>query len=157
MPSSSLAAQSAADSTQTQSELIIRGQEPIEAKLTSSSNSGANEALNVREFDAGTLIAVVGTEHILAGDMHVFVEPIIEKNRSKITPDQEKQLRANLVRQALAQYVEIKALYQEFFRDMVGNKPPKEVAEMQRSSYDEGREDLSRQTSSGDVAQVQSR
>ena len=115
-----------------QSELIVRGQEPIEAKLTSSSNSGANEALNVREFDAGTLIAVVGTEHILAGDMHVFVEPIIEKNRSKLsTPEQEKQLRANLVRQALSQYVEIKALYQEFFRDMVGNKPPKEVAEMQ--------------------------
>ena len=120
------------------SDLVVRGQEPVPGKLTSSpnsssdaSNDNANDNANVREFGAGTLIAVVGTEHILAGDMYVFVEPIIEKRRSSLTADQERQFRATLVRQVLTQYVEIKALYQEFFRDMVGNKPPKEVAEMQ--------------------------
>ncbi len=114
-----------------ESEGVVRGQDPVDGQLVSAINSSPNDATANREFDAGTLIAVVGTEHILAGDMHVFVEPIIEKNRSKLNADQEKQLRANLVRQALAQYVQIKALYQEFFRDMVGNKPPKEISEMQ--------------------------
>ncbi len=117
------------------SDLVVRGQEPAKGTLASSLKSrgseGVSEVAEGRDFDAGTLIAVVGTEHILAGDMHVFVEPILEKNRGKMTAEQEKQLRANLVRQALSQYVEIKSLYQEFFRDMVGNKPPKEVAEMQ--------------------------
>lgn len=120
-------------------DLIVRGQEPINGTLVSSAtstdnvgeNRAANEETSERDFDAGTLIAVVGTEHVLAGDMHVFVEPILEKNRGKMTTEQEKQFRADLVRRALSQYVQIKAMYQEFFRDMVGNKPPKEVAEMQ--------------------------
>jgi hypothetical protein len=63
--------------------------------------------------------------------MAIFVEPIIEQNRSRLTPEQEKELRVRLVREVLSQYVQIKALYQEFFRDMAGNKPPKEIAEMQ--------------------------
>ncbi len=80
-----------------------------------------------QEFNEGDLIAVVGAEHILAGDMMIFVEPIIDQNRGRITPAQEKQLRTTLIRQVLVQYVQIKALYQEFFRDMAGNKPPKEI------------------------------
>lgn len=80
-------------------------------------------------FPAGRLVAVVGYEHILAGDMAVFVEPIIEQNRAKIpTGEEEKKVRSQLTRQALRQYVEIKAIYQEFFRDMVGTVPPKELA-----------------------------
>ena len=112
-------------------ELVIRGQEPVAGTLVSTSANINNEQTNSRDFDAGELVAVVGTEHVLAGDMMVFIEPILEKNRGKITPEQEKQLKAKLIRDVLAQYVEIKALYQEFFRDMVGNKAPKEVAEMQ--------------------------
>lgn len=84
----------------------------------------------LQEFNEGDLIAVVGTEHILAGDMMIFIEPIIEQNRGRLTPAQEKQLRTTLIRQVLSQYVQIKALYQEFFRDMAGNKPPKELTAM---------------------------
>lgn len=85
------------------------------------------------EFPAGRLIAVVGYEHILAGDMAVFVEPIIEQNRARIPAgDEEKKIRSQLTRQALRQYVEIKAIYQEFFRDMVGTVPPKELAETKK-------------------------
>jgi PPIC-type PPIASE domain len=120
------------------SDLVVRGQEPIletpgiqAGTLVSTSTSGAKELANFREFDAGELVAVVGTEHVLAGDMMVFIEPILEKNRSKMTPEQEQQVKAKLIRDVLAQYVEIKALYQEFFRDIVGNKSPKEVEEMQ--------------------------
>lgn len=86
-----------------------------------------------REFHAGELIAVVGTEHILAGDMAVFVEPVIEKNRDRISStEEENKIRNQLTRQALPQYVEIKALYQEFFRDMVGTAPPKDLDEMKK-------------------------
>lgn len=111
------------------SDVVVRGQDPVGGTLVSTTKNSSDRA-SIREFDAGELVAVVGTEHILAGDMMVFIEPILEKNRGKITPEQEKQLKAKLVRDVLAQYVEVKALYQEFFRDMVGNKPPKEVAEM---------------------------
>ncbi len=84
-------------------------------------------------FPAGRLIAVVGTEHILAGDMAVFVEPIIEQNRSRIgSPEEEQKIRSQLTRQALRQYCEIKAIYQEFFRDMVGTVPPKELEETKK-------------------------
>jgi PPIC-type PPIASE domain len=131
------------------SDWIVRGQEPypgtpgapiqgtpiqgapIQGTLVSATESASNTPANFREFDAGELVAVVGTEHVLAGDMMVFIEPILEKNRGKMTPEQEKQVKAKLIRDVLVQYVEIKALYQEFFRDMVGNKSPKEVEEMQ--------------------------
>jgi hypothetical protein len=102
------------------------------ASFVSTATPGVNGSADstAQEFDQGDLIAVVGTEHILAGDMMIFIEPIIEQNRSRITPAQEKQLRATLIRQVLSQYVQIKALYQEFFRDMAGTKPPKEIESM---------------------------
>lgn len=97
------------------------------------STTESNTNPEAEEFSAGRLIAVVGYEHILAGDMAVFVEPIIEQNRDKIpTGDEEKKIRSQLTRQALRQYVEIKAIYQEFFRDMVGTTPPKELAETKK-------------------------
>lgn len=78
-------------------------------------------------FQSGELVAVVGSEHVLAGDMNVYVQPIIEQNREKIaSKEQEAELRALLTRQVLPQYVEVKAMYLEFFRDMVGNGSPKE-------------------------------
>ncbi len=93
----------------------------------------AQAAPVAEEFTAGQLIAVVGTEHILAGDMAVFVEPIIEQNRARITsPEEEQKIRNQLTRQALRQYCEIKGIYQEFFRDMVGTVPPKELEETKK-------------------------
>ncbi|GAB5406676.1 MAG: hypothetical protein Aurels2KO_49070 [Aureliella sp.] len=79
-------------------------------------------------LDAGQLIAVVGKEHILAGDMSVFVEPVIQQNKDRIdTPEKEAMARAQLTRQVLKEYISIKANYQEFFRDAVGTKPPDEI------------------------------
>ncbi len=80
------------------------------------------------KLDAGQLIAVVGEEHILAGDMSVFVEPVIQQNKHRIdTPEKEAMARAQLTRQVLKEYISIKANYQEFFRDAVGTKPPDEI------------------------------
>ncbi len=105
--------------------IIVRGQEPVQGTLTSTSAAGSAGAATVREFDAGELIAVVGTEHILAGDMLVFIEPILEQMRGKVSPEQEQARKSQLIRQALVQYVEIKALYQEFFRDMLAISLPR--------------------------------
>lgn len=75
------------------------------------------------------LICVVGTEHILAGDMLVFVEPIIEENRKSIPPSQEAAIRRQLTRRFLPQYVELKAMYLEFFRETVNKSGPSEMKE----------------------------
>lgn len=99
--------------------------------LTSAVTEGPSEP-TIKEFDAGDLIAVVGEERVLAGDMLVFIEPIIEKNREKISKRQEAEVRASLTRQALKQYVEVKAMYQEFFRDVGGGKAPKEIADVKK-------------------------
>lgn len=88
----------------------------------------------VKRFDKGQLIAVVGADHILAGDLGHFVEPVIEENRDKISsPEMEEKVRQQITRQALKSYVEIKALYQEFFRDMVGSAPPEKIDEMKKT------------------------
>lgn len=75
------------------------------------------------------LICVVGAEHILAGDLRALIDPIIEENRKRISASQEPEVRQQLTRQALKQYVEIKALYQEFFREMAGTGGPDEQKE----------------------------
>ncbi len=85
------------------------------------------------EFNAARLIAVVGTEHVLAGDLAGFVEPIIEANRDRF-PDKrtEDQVRQQLTRQVLKQYIVIKALFQEFFHDTAGNAAPEEIEAMKK-------------------------
>jgi PPIC-type PPIASE domain len=83
---------------------------------------------HANEFQGGELVAIVGNQHILAGDMKVFIQTYLDANRGKITPEQEMEL----IRQVLVKYVEIKATYIEFFHDMAGNKPPKEVADMEK-------------------------
>ncbi|MEZ6079528.1 MAG: hypothetical protein R3C56_28820 [Pirellulaceae bacterium] len=76
---------------------------------------------------------MVGYEHILAGDMAVFVEPIIEQNRSQDSNWRRREENSQSTDSpGLRQYVEIKAIYQEFFRDMVGTVPPKELAETKK-------------------------
>lgn len=87
----------------------------------------------LREFDPGALIAVVGEERILQGDLSIFIEPIIEQNRDRIqNEEQEKIIRNQLIRKVLPQYVEIKAMYLEFFHDLVGTGSPKEINEMKK-------------------------
>jgi DNA-binding MarR family transcriptional regulator len=104
---------------------------PPELGTVAVAEAGLAESDEAAQFHAGELVAVVGNEHILVGDMAVFVDPIIEQNRSRIpSPEDERKIRNQLTRQALRQYVEVKAMYQEFFRDMVGTAPPEELEEM---------------------------
>ncbi|MCA9192931.1 MAG: peptidylprolyl isomerase [Planctomycetales bacterium] len=86
-----------------------------------------------KEFGAGELIAVVGDEHILAGDMWSIVEPILEENKDRISESQYDEARRSLTRRVLTQYIEIKAMYQEFIRETAGSNSPKEIEEMKRN------------------------
>lgn len=91
-------------------------------------NLGVNATAEAVAFQPGELIAVIGTDHVLAGDLTIFVEPIIEKNRDKIPgKEQEDLIRNQLTRQVLREYVVIKAMYQEFFRDVIGTGTPDEA------------------------------
>ncbi|MDX1926086.1 MAG: M56 family metallopeptidase [Pirellulaceae bacterium] len=89
-----------------------------------------------RDFADEELLAVVGTEKILAGDVDAFFEPTLENTRRELhgefSVSQEKLLRATFIRDALQEYVSIKALYQEFIRDMLGKRSDQEVAEMRQ-------------------------
>lgn len=99
-----------------------------ESQPTASPANAPRSSAQSESFDAGELVAVVGSDHILAGDMAIFVEPIIEKNRDKISGKaQEDQIRSQLTRQVLKEYVVIKAMHQEFFRDVLGSGPPDEA------------------------------
>ncbi|MGN6547451.1 MAG: peptidylprolyl isomerase [Aureliella sp.] len=98
----------------------------VQAAPPASALAGEEEAL--KDTD---LICVVGSEHILAGDMRVIYESHIEKILDQLTPAQEKMIRERYTRDALKQYVDIKALYLEFFRENAGNtSSPKELKEV---------------------------
>jgi len=85
----------------------------------------------VTDFHASQLLAIVGTERILAGDLATMVEPIIHENKEKLaSKSQEEEVRSNLTRQALPQYIELQAMSQEYFRDLAGNVPPAEMKKM---------------------------
>ncbi len=74
------------------------------------------------------LVAIVGNERVLAGDMAAVIEPIIVQNRAQLrSKKQENEARLILVRQLLPEYISMKALQQQFFRDIAGNVPPKEL------------------------------
>jgi parvulin-like peptidyl-prolyl isomerase len=97
----------------------------------STGNFAAEPQYSVGEFKAGTLLAVVGTEHILAGDIHQLIAQRLSQRKGAQSL-KDLAIPENLIRQALVSYVMTKAMYQEFFRDMVGNKSPKELADIQQ-------------------------
>lgn len=92
------------------------------------SNAG-NAEPPAAPFRAGELICVVGEERILAGDLALYIEPTLEQLRSKLTENQQHEVRAKLMRQALPRYVETKALYQAVLQDVVGRSPLKDQKE----------------------------
>lgn len=74
------------------------------------------------------LVAIVGNERVLAGDMAAVIEPIIVQNKARLrNKKEETDARLMLVRQLLPEYVSMKALQQQFFKDIAGNVPPKEL------------------------------
>ncbi len=114
----------------------VNGNSIPESRPVLAPPAAAEDDAVVENMRAGELVAIVGNQHVLAGDLLTFIQPYLDANSGKITPEQETQL----LRQVLVKYVEIKATYQEFFRDMAGNKPPKEVADMEKKIKTKARE-----------------
>lgn len=91
-------------------------------------------------FEPGKLIAVVGSEHVLAGDLAHYVEPVIEQNRDRIPKAQEPLIREQILRQALKSHIVTKAMHQEFFRDAAGAATPDKVEESKQMVTTRARE-----------------
>lgn len=100
---------------------------PSTPKMQGQMLAEANQISNTVEYRAGRLLAVVGTEHIIEGDIMPMVEPMIRKN--KIPESQVEEARQQLLRPALTEFITTKCLAQKYISDMVGSKPQKEYRE----------------------------
>ena len=110
----------------------------VSAQVAGQPASNKNAATAAPEDDgtskivATDLICVVNGEHILASDVFAYIDNIIEENRKSIPKGQEDVIRRALLRRMLAQYVQIKAQYQAFISEVVGNAAPSEVKEKRK-------------------------
>jgi beta-lactamase regulating signal transducer with metallopeptidase domain len=89
--------------------------------------TGHTETLSNGMFQLTTLISNPG--ELLSA--HLANEEIWHRDLGKKQAGPQPA-RATFIRDALREYVSIKALYQEFFRDMLGNRSNQEVAEMRQ-------------------------
>lgn len=106
----------------------------VAGQLASSKSSaqGAPPDDGTSKIVATDLICVVNGEHVLAADVFSYIDNIIEENRKSVPPGQEDVIRRALLRRMLSQYVQIKAQYQAFLAEMVGNAPPNEAKEKRK-------------------------
>jgi hypothetical protein len=71
-------------------------------------------------FEAGELIAVVGPDHILAGEMFPIVDSILMEYADKMPKEQLAKMRREYIRPALKAYIPTKVMYLQFFKEMGG-------------------------------------
>lgn len=106
----------------------------VAGQLASNKNppTSAPEDDGTSKIVATDLICVVNGEHVLAGDVFAYIDNIIEENRKSVPKGQEDAIRRALLRRMLAQYVQIKAQYQAFLSEMIGNATPTDAKEKRR-------------------------
>jgi parvulin-like peptidyl-prolyl isomerase len=86
-----------------------------------------------RIFAPAETVAVVGDQHILAGDMLGEINQMLAPYIGKAPEDQIEEQRQKLMRQMLPGMVESKILYLEFLRQV----PPERFKDVQQKLYDE--------------------
>ncbi len=84
---------------------------------------------NEIEFTPGRLVAVVGEEHVLAGEVLSLYESRLAEMREKATERQIEAARNQFFRQALVEVIKMKMLSQQFYVNMAKNKPMKDILE----------------------------
>jgi hypothetical protein len=77
----------------------------------------------LQRFERGDLVAVIGEEYVLAGDLLPFFDQQLHEIAQKVPEDQVEMYRERLTRQSLAQVVQSKLLAQFFIDDQVAGKP----------------------------------
>lgn len=76
-----------------------------------------------KRFAGGDLVAVVGEETILAGDLDPFIESQLKEIESKVPADEFDFYRERIMRQALLPFVQNRMLAQLFINDQISGKP----------------------------------
>lgn len=85
-----------------------------------------------QKFQQGELVAVVGEEYVLAGDLLVFVEPQLMAAKDKLPESQIEVYREKMMRQVLVQVAQSKMLAQYFLNEQVAGKPLAERQDARR-------------------------
>lgn len=97
----------------------------------------------VEFFEAGQVVAVVGDERILAGDMLGVVNQWMVANREKIPPGREDAFRRKLMEQVLEGEIQNKLVYLDFLRQIrskgAGEDKIKEIHNKIYDQFDEKR------------------
>jgi parvulin-like peptidyl-prolyl isomerase len=91
-------------------------------------------------IEPAQIVARVGDQHILAGDILPFVRQTLEPHRDKMTPAQFEQQKEMAMVQVLKQAVDAKLMYAAFLRDIPADKLEDAMPQIRRrmsEAYDE--------------------
>ncbi len=89
-------------------------------------------------FEPAQVVAVVGDERILAGDIMAQVNQFIEQNRDKIPPGREEYYRKRLMEQVLESEIQSKLVYLDFLRHIrAKGAGPEKITEIHNRVYEQ--------------------
>jgi parvulin-like peptidyl-prolyl isomerase len=86
-----------------------------------------------REFTDAQVVAKVGSEAILASDVKLFIQDIVDQKKIDVPPDQREQLFAGAARPVLKQMIDIKLVY----NDCIHTIPKEALGKIQSSVNEE--------------------
>jgi parvulin-like peptidyl-prolyl isomerase len=96
--------------------------------------SATKQPADFGQLDENTkILAVVGDQLILAGDVYSQIAPMLARHKGQVPEEQLKTQRDQLVKQLLPNLVENKLIYLDFLRTIPRDKLP----EIERRVYDE--------------------
>lgn len=84
-------------------------------------------------FEPGKVIAIVGDQHILAGDLLGDINQLLKPYEDKATKEQLDEQRKLLMQKMLPKMIQTKMMYQE----MLANVPPEAVPEIEKKLADQ--------------------
>jgi parvulin-like peptidyl-prolyl isomerase len=99
------------------------------SNVVASGEPAAPDISDFTFFEAGELIAVIGEEMIVAGDLMPFIEGQLKEIAEQAPKDQMEMIREKLMRQVLGQLVQSKMLSQFFMNEQLKGKPLNERAD----------------------------
>jgi parvulin-like peptidyl-prolyl isomerase len=88
-------------------------------------------------FEEGQVVAVVGDERILAGDIMGVVNQWMEANREKIPPGREEQFRNRVMEQVLEGEIQNKLVYLDFLRQVRSKGGEDKITEIHNRIYEQ--------------------
>jgi parvulin-like peptidyl-prolyl isomerase len=97
-------------------------QSAIPAQPQSSNSDSAINSTTGELYEAATIVAVVGDQYILAGDLSAAINQRLEPHLAKMTDEQKKVARTQLMQQFLGREIETKLLYLDFLRGLPADK-----------------------------------